>query len=155
MDMSENGKKAELVDRLLIAEKFTLEKLVRGEFGSEEAANIASRTNTAVVNFVREALEDRELAGKLVKTFEEAIENRSTASPRVVSTLSKVMAMRHDMEFNGHRPSERELKMNLAALQVTLDLNNIEEKYAELKKESSEKKVGQLEEKREDNQMYG
>ncbi|KXB00825.1 hypothetical protein AKJ41_03630 [candidate division MSBL1 archaeon SCGC-AAA259O05] len=147
-------RKAEQVDKLLTAEKFVLAKLRRGEFSREEAGNIASRINTAVVAFVREALEDRELAGELLETFEEAIESRSTAAPRVVSTLSKIVAMRHGMEFNGHRPSEEDLEANLAALWAGLDLNNIEEKYAELKENSRGKKVERKEREEGSNEMY-
>ncbi|KXA94005.1 hypothetical protein AKJ66_00120 [candidate division MSBL1 archaeon SCGC-AAA259E22] len=154
MNASERERKAEQVDKLLTAEKFVLAKLGRGELGRREAGKIASRINTAVVSSVREALEDRGLAEKLLETFEEAIEKRSTATPQVASTLSKVLAMRHGMEFNGHRPSEEDLEANLAALWAGLDLNNIEEKYAELKENSRGKKVEGKEREEEGNEMY-
>lgn len=144
----------ELVSSLLKAEKLVVSRLRKGEISHKVAANLMTRINTGIVTFVQDALDDKELTEKMVRTFDEAIENGHTAVPPVVSTLAKVLAMRHDIEFNGHRPSEKELKANLVTLKTALDLDDIDEQLTELKKGGVEQ-ANQSKGKRGDNRMFG
>lgn len=154
MLFDDEEQRVELVSHLLKAEKLVVSKLRRDELNHRAAANLMTRINTGIVTLVQGALDDEKLAKEIVRSFDEAIEKGYTAVPAIVSTLAKVVAMRHDIEFNGHRPGEKELKANLAALKMALDLDDIDEQLKKLEEQGVER-ANQPKDKRSGNQMFG
>ncbi|KXB05582.1 hypothetical protein AKJ49_00500 [candidate division MSBL1 archaeon SCGC-AAA382A03] len=142
----------EFLSELLESEKILVSRLRRGELDQKTVGALLSRINTGVVTLVQDALDDRDLAEELVRAFEKAIKNQITVAPPVLSTLGKTLAMRHDLEFNGHRPSEQDLKRNLAGLKITLEQLE-SEKHLNVS-QRDRKKIGRSKENQRDNPMF-
>ncbi|KXA88476.1 hypothetical protein AKJ57_06885 [candidate division MSBL1 archaeon SCGC-AAA259A05] len=157
-NLKEDPEKAREQTRALLRKILTADDVARMRYRKGELPRgIASKfggTIAAIVDgIVLEALRNKEIAETIAPVLLDKIEN-GWGNPVPWAHILQILAYWHRLEIEGEVQDPAEIVEAYRQLKSRMDLDNIEERKAELEEEFEEK-IQQLREKWEKNLMFG
>ncbi|KXB01425.1 hypothetical protein AKJ41_01650 [candidate division MSBL1 archaeon SCGC-AAA259O05] len=159
-NLKEDPKKAREQTKTILRKILTADDVVgmryrKGDLSTEKASKFCGAFAAVVDGIMLEALKDREIAEAIVPILQDKIEERKT-DPLPYKHFLQMLGYRHRLEIEGEVQDAAEIVEAFDHIKGRMDLDNIEERKAELEEEM-EKRADRprLAGKEQENQMYG
>ncbi|KXA91145.1 hypothetical protein AKJ57_02280 [candidate division MSBL1 archaeon SCGC-AAA259A05] len=142
-----------LLRKLLTADDVVRMRYLKGDLSREKASKFYGCIAVVIDEIALEALKSRDIAETIAPVLLDKIEN-GRVNPLPYTHILQMLAYRHQLEIDGEVQDEAEVIEAFDQIKGRMDLDNIEQRKAELEKELKGK-IQQLKEKWEKNLMFG
>ncbi|KXA97735.1 hypothetical protein AKJ37_02435 [candidate division MSBL1 archaeon SCGC-AAA259I09] len=143
-----------ILRKILTADDVVGMKFREGEMSREEASKLCGAFAKVVDGIMLGALKDREMAEGIVPLLQEKIDERKS-DPLPYQHFLQMLRYKHRLENDGEVQEATEMAEALDYIKSRLDLDNIQEKKAELEKEMRKADRPRPTKEEQENQMYG